>query len=134
MYQQNSNRFKRKARLRVLAKRRFFIHLGIFGIVSLFLFTINILTGSTLWFYWPVISWGLAVAIHYLVTFGVPGTDILSKEWEEREYEKEMYILERKDAMAKNKLTEKTENPEQPDELELREPVKMKKDWDQDLV
>lgn len=126
-------RLQRKARLRVFAKKGFFIHFGVFAIVSLFFFIINILTGPDLWFYWPVISWGLAVAIHYLVTFGVPGTDILSQEWEEREYAKEMYILQRKKEMQ-NKAVEQRGRSIDGDELELKDPVKVGRNWDEDLV
>ena len=129
-----NRRLQRKARTRVLAKRGFYIHFGVFAIVSLFLFAINVLTSNSVyWFYYPVLSWGLAVAIHYLVTFGVPGTDILSQEWEQREMERELYILQRKQGMAKDQLLH-SGTSEDLDELELREPVKVNKNWDEDLV
>ena len=92
---------ERKARSKVLAKKGFYIHFGIYAITSLFFLTINLLTDpSDLWFYYPVVSWGVAVAIQYLVTFGVPGSDILSDEWEQRELEREMYIMQRKNQMS----------------------------------
>ncbi|MBK8502516.1 MAG: 2TM domain-containing protein [Saprospiraceae bacterium] len=50
---------ERKARSKVLAKKGFYIHFGIFAIVSLFFLTINLLTDpSSLWFYYPVVSGG----------------------------------------------------------------------------
>lgn len=135
MSESEKRRLERKARLRVLAKKGFFIHFGVFALVSLFLFIINMLTGpNDLWFYWPVVSWGLAVGIHYLVTFGVPGSDILSQEWEEREFQREMYILQRKKELAQGGSPDQSFLKEEDDELELKEPVKMNKTWDQDLV
>lgn len=127
-------RLQRKAKTKVMAKKGFYIHFGVFAIVSLFLFAINILTSpSVYWFYYPILSWGLAVAIHYLVIFGVPGTDILSQEWEQREMEKELYILQRKKGISKDQLLE-SGSADEVEELELREPVKVDKKWDEDLV
>ena len=129
-----TNALERKARTKVLAKKGFYIHFGIFAIMSLFLLAINLLTNpASLWFYYPVVSWGVAVAIQYLVTFGVPGSDILSEEWEQRELEREMYIMQRKKQLSQNRLLGE-DLEDQLDELELRDPVKVGKNWDQDLV
>lgn len=36
-----------------------YIHLGMFGIVNLALFAINMVTNpDVLWFYWPLLGWG----------------------------------------------------------------------------
>lgn len=129
-----TDRLERKARSKVLAKKGFYIHFGIFAIISLFLLTINLLTDpSSLWFYYPVVSWGVAVAIQYLVTFGVPGSDILSDEWEQRELEREMYIMQRKDQLLRDGRSIE-DSEDEIDELELREPIKAGKNWDHDLV
>jgi hypothetical protein len=37
-----------------------------------------------------VLMWGIGLVFHYTRVFGLPGTDVLSSEWEEREIEKEM--------------------------------------------
>lgn len=126
----------KKAKQRVIAKKGFYIHFGIYVIISIFLFLINLLADpSDYWFYYPVLSWGIAVAIQYFVTFGVPGSDILSQEWEERELEREMYILQRQEGMIRRTTVEDyPDSHEEMDELELREPVRAKKNWDQDLV
>jgi hypothetical protein len=125
---------ERKARSKVLAKKGFYIHFGIFAIISLFLLIINLLTHpSDLWFYYPVVSWGVAVAVQYLVTFGVPGSDILSDEWEQREMEREMYILRQKNQASRD-VRSSVDLEDDIDELELREPIKVRKNWDQDLV
>jgi hypothetical protein len=46
-------------------------HLMVFLVISLFLLTINLLTGpDELWFYWPVFFWGWAVVIQAAATYG----------------------------------------------------------------
>jgi hypothetical protein len=46
-------------------------HLMVFLVTSLFLLTINLLTGpDELWFYWPVFFWGWAVVIQAAATYG----------------------------------------------------------------
>ncbi len=135
MSEQERRALQRKAKNRVLAKKGFYIHFGIYVIFSLFLFAINLLTDpADYWFYYPVLSWGVAIALHYLVTFGVPGSDILSQEWEQRELEKEMYILQRKKELEVGKDSFPDMDEEEPGELELRDPVRLKRNWDDDLV
>lgn len=41
------------------------------------------------------------MAFHYLKVFGIPGSGVLSKEWEDREYQKELERLEKKNRSAK---------------------------------
>ena len=51
--------------------------------VNLLLFTINVLTSpGSLWFYWPLMGWGIAVALHALRVFGTGGR--FGAAWEER--------------------------------------------------
>ena len=88
---------KQKARDKVKAKKGLFIHMGVFVISGLFFLVINLLTlaeSKTFWFYFPLIPWSVGVAIHYMVVLGIPGTDIFSTSWEEREYERELEELE----------------------------------------
>jgi len=73
-----------KAKERVEALRGFYIHLTVYVIVNLFLFLLNIITSpEVLWFYWPLLGWGIALVVHALSVFwGIDrpfGTD-----WEER--------------------------------------------------
>jgi hypothetical protein len=72
-----------RAKARVEAIRGFYIHLAIYLLVNLCLFAINMLSDPhSLWFYWPLLGWGIAVAIHALTVFwsvAAPGSD-----WEER--------------------------------------------------
>jgi len=72
-----------KAKRRVLSIKIFYIHLSIYIIVNFGLFVINILTASDkLWFYWPIIGWGMGLLIHGALVFGITG--VFVKEWEEK--------------------------------------------------
>lgn len=71
-----------RARKRVEEIKGFYVHLGVYLIVNAALFTIDMITSpGTLWFYWPLMGWGIGVAIHAfaLVTEG----RLLGPEWEE---------------------------------------------------
>jgi hypothetical protein len=72
-----------EAKERVKALRGFYIHLAAYVIVNLFLFLLNILVSpDSLWFYWPLFGWGIAVVLHAVSVFGsghLSGTD-----WEEK--------------------------------------------------
>ena len=46
-----------------------------------------------MWYYRPLLPWGTILAIHYVFVKGIPGTNILTKEWEEEEYEKQLERL-----------------------------------------
>ncbi|MCF8245079.1 MAG: 2TM domain-containing protein [Saprospiraceae bacterium] len=80
-----------RAKKRVKAKKSFYQHLMSYAIVNLFLLVLNLLTSpGTLWFVYPLLGWGVGLAFHYVEVFGIPGFDILSKEWEEKELEREL--------------------------------------------
>lgn len=54
-----------RARGRAVAKYGFFKHAAIFAAVMVLLVVINLVTSpATLWFIWPLIGWGFAVALH----------------------------------------------------------------------
>lgn len=118
-----------KAKKRVKAKKEFFQHLMSFAIVNLFLFVINLLTSpSYFWFVFPLMAWGVGLAFHYVDVFGIPGYDILSKEWEERELEKELRRVDRsKQPLVKQPPIEekKSDKP-----MELKELTKRYDDSD----
>jgi hypothetical protein len=72
-----------RARRRAGELRGFYLHIGIYLIVMAALFTINMLTNrDVLWFYWPLIGWGVGVAIHALVV--VSSGRFLGEAWEDR--------------------------------------------------
>jgi hypothetical protein len=72
-----------KARERVQEIRGFYIHLMVYVIVNFGIFLFNMLVSrQELWFYWPLMGWGVGLGFHALFVFG-PGR-ILGPEWEER--------------------------------------------------
>ncbi len=81
----------KRARQRVKAKKGFYGHLSSYISTGIFFFGLNMLTDPyEVWWYIPMLAWGVGLGIHYCSVFGLPGTDILSKEWEDREMEKEL--------------------------------------------
>ena len=70
-----------KAKKRVEEIKGFYIHLIVYVLVNLLLFTINMVTSPRgLWFIWPLMGWGIAIVLHAVsVFFGTLGTG-----WEEK--------------------------------------------------
>ncbi|WP_374566387.1 2TM domain-containing protein [Ideonella sp.] len=58
----------RRARRRVALKTGFFIHALVFTLVNLGLFTLNQAIGGRPWSHFPLGGWGIALAIHGIVT------------------------------------------------------------------
>jgi uncharacterized membrane protein YecN with MAPEG domain len=54
---------------RLQAKRGFQIHATVYVAVNLLLIAIWAMTGGSFWPIWPILGWGLAVAIHYWTVF-----------------------------------------------------------------
>lgn len=91
----NSQDHYERARKRVKEKKDFYSHFTTYLIMGAFFFTLNMLTSpGSWWFYWPMLGWGIGLASHYFKVFGWPGSGAGSKEWENREIEKEMHRLE----------------------------------------
>ena len=77
------------AKKRVKALKGFYVHLTVYVVVNLFLFALNMLTSpGHLWFYWPLMGWGIATAVHALRVFGSGGR--LGAEWEENKIQELM--------------------------------------------
>jgi hypothetical protein len=52
----------------------FYIHLAVFVIVNTLLVAVNLVTSAQhLWFVWPLMGWGLGIAVHALLIFTMPG-------------------------------------------------------------
>ncbi len=121
----------RQAQKRVKARKKFNTHLITYISVMSFLFLINYLTSPNFWwFLFPLGGWGLGLVMHYVTLFGFFG--INSQDWEKRALEQEMDRLAREKEGA-DYLDEELRLPD--DELELKENVKLPRDWDeQDLV
>jgi len=72
-----------RARKRVEEIKGFYVHLGVYLIVNAALFTIDMITSpGTLWFYWPLMGWGIGVAIHAFAL--LTGGRLFGPEWEEK--------------------------------------------------
>lgn len=83
-----------KAKKKVKSIRRLYIHMAVFAIMAVFFFLLNIATDPYfMWYFFPLIPWGAILALHYILVKGIPGTGILSKEWEEEEYERQIERL-----------------------------------------
>lgn len=61
------------ARKRAKAKLDFMNHALVYGVVNAFLIVINLITSpGSLWFYWPLLGWGVALTIHGIKVFILP--------------------------------------------------------------
>ena len=113
----------RKARKRVDEKRKFYRHLSTYLVMSAFFFVLNLVTRpGDWWFQWPILGWGIGVAMQYFRIFGFPGVGPTDEDWEARELEEEMRRLESGGSYS-----------EKDDALDLPEMEKPpRKAWDED--
>jgi hypothetical protein len=71
-----------QAKKRVEEIKRFYVHLVVYVLVNLGLFAINMIASpGHVWFFWPALGWGIAVAIH-AATLIIEGP--FGATWEER--------------------------------------------------
>ena len=80
---------RQQAHQRAQAKIGFFKHAGVYALVNTALLIADLLTSpGALWFFWPLIGWGIGLAAHGISVY-VPG---IGDNWfnriEEREFEK----------------------------------------------
>jgi hypothetical protein len=76
-----------RARERAKQVQGLYTHLLVYAVINAGLFLINWATrgpDGAWWFYWPLLGWGVAVAIHLVVTF-VP---VFSPDWADRRAER----------------------------------------------
>ena len=72
-----------KAKERVEALKGFYVHLTVYIIVNLGLFLINMFASpGRLWFFWPLMGWGIAITLHALRVFG--SGSLSGADWEEK--------------------------------------------------
>ncbi|HMQ49079.1 MAG TPA: 2TM domain-containing protein [Saprospiraceae bacterium] len=125
-----------EARKKVQEKKKFYTHLGTYVVMGAFFFILNMLTSPfNWWFYWPMLGWGIGLAMHYIRVFGLPGTEVMTEDWEEKEIQREL----RKKRPAQGRLPEgkhASSDAGDSDYLELKELEKKEKPaWDdKDLV
>ncbi|RKS96552.1 2TM domain-containing protein [Chryseobacterium defluvii] len=68
-----------KAARRVKELKGFYGNLTSYCLVIPFLLIINLLTSPEhLWFYWPMLGWGIGLTAHAINVFGI------GKDWEEK--------------------------------------------------
>ncbi|MFA1820925.1 2TM domain-containing protein [Virgibacillus oceani] len=83
----DTEKYKR-ARKRVENLKAFYIHLTMYMIINTMLLLMNIVTNpSELWFYYPLIGWGVGLAAHGLSVFS---SGFFGQEWEERKIKEYM--------------------------------------------
>lgn len=80
-YQEEERYFK--ARKRVEEIKGFYGNLIAYIVVNIGFVVLNLLTSPKhLWFYWPMIGWGIGVAIHGMKVFNC--LPFIGKDWEEQ--------------------------------------------------
>ncbi len=68
-----------KAAKRVKEIKGFYGNLTSYCLVIPFLIVLNVITSpGHLWFFWPMLGWGIGLAAHGINTFGI------GKDWEEK--------------------------------------------------
>lgn len=83
-----SNEYQ-EAKEKVEEEKKFYVHLGSYTIMSAFFIVLNLVTSPNhLWFYWPMLGWGIGLSFHAFNTFG--RNSFFSKDWEEKRIEKHM--------------------------------------------
>jgi hypothetical protein len=69
-----------QAERRLRLEKGFYTHLVVYAAVNALLFFINSRTGSPWWFFWPVLGWGIGIALHAFSVFGIHR----ARDWEGR--------------------------------------------------
>ncbi|MDF2373706.1 MAG: 2TM domain-containing protein [Rhizobiaceae bacterium] len=81
-----------RARKRALTKFGFYKHFAIyFGVITL-LIVINLITSPQYhWYIWPMVGWGVAIAIHAAKAFLPSSEETLIERLTEKEIEKDQF-------------------------------------------
>lgn len=75
-----------KARGRAEAKYTFFVHSAVYAAVMVLLVVVNMVTSlGAIWFIWPLIGWGFAVALHGVRVYLLADRDVIVDALTERE-------------------------------------------------
>ena len=133
----------RAARKRVKAKKGFYAHLASYLAVGAFFLAMNLITfgeSREIWFFYPLLPWGVGLLIHYFTIFGLPGRQrAMSESWEEAQMQKELERLRRQHGQAPPPLPQVSEAAAEEglplDELEQLPQKEKRPNWDErDLV
>ncbi len=78
--------YHERARRRATAKYGFYVHGSVYAAVMLLLAVVNLVASpGTLWFIWPLMGWGLAVALHGARVFLMSDRNAIIDAMTERE-------------------------------------------------
>ena len=78
-----------QAKKRVDEIKGFYGNLISYIIFNLFFFILNMMTSpDELWFYWPLLGWGIGVLFHGMKVFNY--SPFFNKDWEERKIKEYM--------------------------------------------
>ena len=81
-----------KAKDRVQEITGFYAHTATYVLANVALIILNLATlrksDGMIWFVWPLIGWGVVLAVHAISVFGIG--QFLGKEWEERQIQQEL--------------------------------------------
>lgn len=87
-----------KARKKVEEIKGFYGNLTAYIVVNIGLLVLNLLTSPQyLWFFWPLLGWGIGVAIHGMIVFNY--MPFLGKDWEEQKIKE--FMEKEKDQKSK---------------------------------
>jgi hypothetical protein len=123
-------KLEKKARKKVEAKMGFYVVATIFASLSVILLVISFYAShpASFWLRFPILIFGMVLAIIYVSVFGFPFSRVMSEEWKEEEYEKELYRLYRQKRLPPPPPEDLSEQ----DQLELKELERLKKKWEPD--
>jgi len=127
----------RQAQKKVQKKKNFYRHLSVYIAVSLFFFILNMVTlgdDPEIWFFFPMLPWGVGLLIHYFSMFGLPWTNALTEEWEEKELRKEMERAERKLGLPAERKDFQLDDDYESFDLQQPKKVRVDKWQKEDLV
>ena len=120
---------RKKAKQKVQAKVAFYICAVIFTCVSFILLMLSFyIPAVAFWLRLPIPIFIMVLGILYITAFGLPGSGMLSEDWQEEEIEKEMVRIYRNKKRALPPLEEWTEE----EKLELKELERLEEKWDWD--
>ncbi len=80
----------KRAKGQVEQKIGFYIHLTVYVLANILMITLDFRSSSdTHWFYWPLIGWGVLLAMHTVKVFGSGKGSKIKQRMIERELERE---------------------------------------------
>lgn len=81
-----------KARDRVQEIKGFYAHVAMYLLANLVLVVLNLATlrknDGIIWFVWPLVGWGVVLAVHAISVFGIGR--FLGRDWEDRRIRQEL--------------------------------------------